>query len=129
MITGVSHADEIMYIFKNVPTSSLETESDEAMVQYLTSVIYRFIKTGWVLMKILLGCTKKMLVKVYKVGESNKKVSVINYRLWNKTYLIIHLCLHIILTLMKTVSSLASLKLHVIACFFVLDSGLAFMYT
>ncbi|KAK7576418.1 hypothetical protein V9T40_012704 [Parthenolecanium corni] len=46
LLLRISHADDIMYIFKNVPTSSLETKSDEAMVQYLTSVIARFIKTG-----------------------------------------------------------------------------------
>ncbi|KAK7575719.1 hypothetical protein V9T40_012005 [Parthenolecanium corni] len=43
---GKSHSDDVSYIFKFFPNSSLETESDAAMVEYMTSVIGRFIKTG-----------------------------------------------------------------------------------
>lgn len=46
-LSGKSHSDDVSYIFKFFPNSSLETESDAAMVEYMTSVIGRFIKTGY----------------------------------------------------------------------------------
>ena len=46
LILGISHADEVSYIFKIFENTPLETESDAAMVNYITAVIGKFMKTG-----------------------------------------------------------------------------------
>ncbi|XKL63065.1 hypothetical protein PGB90_005429 [Kerria lacca] len=43
---GVSHADDISYLVAFLEGNKLETESDAAMVKFLSSAINNFIKTG-----------------------------------------------------------------------------------
>ncbi|KAK7592872.1 hypothetical protein V9T40_007624 [Parthenolecanium corni] len=43
---GISHADDITYIFNYLGSSALETKSDADMVEYITSVVGTFMKNG-----------------------------------------------------------------------------------